>query len=92
MAAGGFETARARCHTPRVLPQIMSSYDEATSFFCQVKAARSERTARSWRDAIESAREQLLGEVEQAVDEGPRDDDSAVHPMPTAARRRLDVA
>ncbi|HYE18417.1 MAG TPA: glycosyltransferase family 4 protein [Tepidisphaeraceae bacterium] len=92
MAAGGFETARARCHTPRVLPQIMSSYDEATSFFCQVKAARSERTARSWRDAIDSARKQLLGEVEQAVDEAPRDEDSAVHPMPTAARRRLDVA
>jgi glycosyltransferase involved in cell wall biosynthesis len=92
LAAAGFDTARQRCHTPRVLPQIMASYDEATSFFCQVKAARSERTARSWRSAIDAARQQLLGEVEQAVDETPRDQLAAMRPMPPSARRRLDVA
>jgi hypothetical protein len=59
LGAAGFESARQRCHTPRVLPQILQTYEEATNFYCHVQAARSERTALQWRSAIDEARHQL---------------------------------
>jgi|GEM_PF-2030779 len=59
LAAAGFESARQRCHTPRVLPQILQSYEEATNFYCHVQAAHSERTALMWRSAIDEARARL---------------------------------
>lgn len=62
LARAGFETARDRCHTPRVMPQIMASYEDATNFYSQVQAARSERTAHLWRDAIDEARRRLSAE------------------------------
>ena len=62
LAAAGFESARARCHTPRVLPHILQSYEEATNFYSQVKAAQSERTALNWRTAIDEARRRLDAE------------------------------
>jgi glycosyltransferase involved in cell wall biosynthesis len=68
LAAAGFESARQRCHTPRVLPQILQTYEEATNFYSHVKAARSERTALHWRSAIEEARQQL--ELERAEEPG----------------------
>jgi len=89
LAAAGFETARGRCNTPQVLPQIMASYEEATGFYSQVKSARSERTARSWRDAIETARQELLGEVESA---GGESDGEAKSARKLPRPMRLDVA
>jgi glycosyltransferase involved in cell wall biosynthesis len=56
-ARAGFEMARQRCHTPRVMPKILECYEEATNFYSHVKAARSERTALRWREAIEAARD-----------------------------------
>ena len=87
LADAGFETARRRCHTPFVLPQIMRSYEEATDFYCQVQAARSERTAHLWRDSINAARGQLDAEREL---ERAR----ASEPVPTIELhpRKLDVA
>lgn len=96
VAAAGFETARSRCHTPHVLPQIMRSYEEATNFFCQVRAARSERTAGLWRYAIDAARRVLDAErTEEAPPSPPTRPD---HPAgdydgpPLRIRPRLDVA
>ena len=68
LAAAGFESARQRCHTPRVLPQILQTYEEATNFYSHVQAARSERTALQWRSAIEEARQQL--DLERASESG----------------------
>jgi len=59
LAAAGFESARQRCHTPRVMPHILQTYEEATNFYSHVQSARSERTALHWREAIEEARQQL---------------------------------
>jgi hypothetical protein len=59
LAAAGFESARQRYHTPRVLPRILDAYDEATTFYSHVRAAGSERTALHWRSAIDAARAQL---------------------------------
>jgi glycosyltransferase involved in cell wall biosynthesis len=67
-ARAGFESARERCHTPRVMPRILECYEEATNFFSHVKAARSERTALRWREAIEAARD---GEDEGVETRGP---------------------
>jgi glycosyltransferase involved in cell wall biosynthesis len=69
LAAAGFELARERYHTPRVLPRIMQSYEEATNFYSHVRAARSERTALQWRTAIDAARRRL--DAERATAEGP---------------------
>jgi glycosyltransferase involved in cell wall biosynthesis len=59
LGATGFESARQRCHTPHVLPQILRTYEEATNFYSHVQSARSERTALEWRRAIEAARDHL---------------------------------
>lgn len=84
LAAAGFESARERCHTPRVMPQIYRSYEEATNFFCQVQAARSERTAIHWRAAIEEAR--MLLDQERAIASAP-----AIG-LPEQSLPQLDVA
>lgn len=84
LAAAGFESARQRCHTPRVMPQIYRSYEEATNFFCQVQAARSERTAIHWRAAIEEAR--MLLDQERALASAPGID------LSEPALPQLDVA
>jgi glycosyltransferase involved in cell wall biosynthesis len=67
LAAAGFEFARQRCHTPRVMPRIMECYEEATNFYSHVRAARSERTALQWRSAIDAARHRLDAERELPV-------------------------
>jgi hypothetical protein len=54
------------------MPQIMASYEDATNFYSQVRAARSERTAHHWRDAIDAARRRLDAE-RGAGGEGHRD-------------------
>ena len=88
LAAAGFETARGRCHTPHVLPRIMDAYDQATTFYSQVKAAHSERTALLWRRAIDAARRDLDAErpSEAAAPEEPPPRPIELHPP------RLDVA
>ena len=86
LAAAGFETARQRCHTPFVLPQILRCYEEATNFYCQVQAAHSERTARLWRYAIDTARQQLDAERETEEAEAPEPPRIELHPP------KLDVA
>jgi glycosyltransferase involved in cell wall biosynthesis len=87
LAAAGFESARQRCHTPHVLPRIMESYDQATTFYCQVQAAHSERTALLWRRAIDAARSQLDAEREtEDSGEPPLRQAMELHPP------RLDVA
>jgi glycosyltransferase involved in cell wall biosynthesis len=91
VAAAGFELARQRCHTPRVLPQILQSYEEATNFFSQVKAAHSERTALNWRAAIDEARRRL--DAERPTDEPPAAADPAALPPGVAdLLPKLDVA
>jgi glycosyltransferase involved in cell wall biosynthesis len=89
LADAGFETARQRCHTPHVLPQIMDSYDQATTFYCQVKAARSERTALLWRRAIDTAKSQLDAERET---EDPEDQEPPPRHAIELHPPRLDVA
>jgi glycosyltransferase involved in cell wall biosynthesis len=71
LGRAGFETSRARCHTPHVMPQIMASYEDATNFYSQVRAARSERTAHHWRDAIDAARRRLDAERSAAGAQAP---------------------
>ncbi len=73
LAGAGFESARERYHTPHVLPRILASYEEATSFYSHVRAARSERTALQWRSAIDAARRQLDAErdAERPQEEPP---------------------
>jgi D-inositol-3-phosphate glycosyltransferase len=91
VAAAGFELARQRCHTPRVLPQILESYEEATNFFSQVKAAQSERTALNWRAAIDEARRRL--DAERPMDHVPTATDATVAPVGVAEfLPKLDVA
>jgi glycogen synthase len=89
LADEGFEVARERSHTPRVLPQILRCYDQATELYCQVRAAHSERTAQLWRRAIDSARRQLDAERECEPEPPPRQPtvpSIGLHPP------RLDVA
>jgi hypothetical protein len=91
VAAAGFDLARQRCHTPRVLPQILESYEEATNFFSQVKAAQSERTALNWRAAIDEARRRL--DAERPAEPVPTADDPAALPSGVAdLLPKLDVA
>jgi glycosyltransferase involved in cell wall biosynthesis len=91
VAAAGFDLARQRCHTPRVLPQILESYEEATNFFSQVKAAQSERTALNWRAAIDEARRRL--DAERPAEPVPMGDDPAALPSGVAdLLPKLDVA
>jgi glycosyltransferase involved in cell wall biosynthesis len=71
LGRAGFETARERCHTPHVMPRILSSYEDATNFYSQVQAARSERTAHLWRYAIDEARRRLDGERPPETPESP---------------------
>jgi glycogen synthase len=86
LASAGFEAARQRCHTPRVMPQILQTYEEATNFFSHVQSARSERTALHWREAIEEARQQL--ELERQPESEHPPDPHPLHDfMP-----KLDVA
>src|SRR6202035_250609 len=42
LAVAGHARARQCYDTPRVLPQIMEAYEDATDFFCSVKVAGSE--------------------------------------------------
>ena len=51
-ALAGHARARLCYHTPHVLPQILEAYQDAADFYCSVKAAGSERTAREWRRAL----------------------------------------
>jgi glycosyltransferase involved in cell wall biosynthesis len=86
LAQAGYESARQRCHTPRVLPQILQCYEEATNFYSHVQAARSQRTALQWRSAIEHAKRQL--DLERAAEpEEPPDPRPVQDFMP-----KLDVA
>lgn len=55
-ARAGHELARERYHTPRVLPQIMSAYEDGSDYFYQVRSAGAERTAQQWRRALDAAR------------------------------------
>jgi len=50
------QRARELYDTPRVLPQVMAAYGDATDFYCQVRAAGSERTAIRWRNALAAGR------------------------------------
>ena len=87
LGATGFESARQRCDTPRVLPQILQTYEEGTNFYSHVQAARSERTALQWRSAIEAAQQQL--ERERQQDAEPIDDPLS---PPEFLPSKLDVA
>jgi glycogen synthase len=91
LATAGFAQARERCHTPRVLPQILSAYEDATNFYSHVKAAQSERTAVNWRTAIDEARRRL--EAERPI-ESPPDGGATADPRPPLSDflPKLDVA
>ena len=56
-ARAGHAMARERYHTPRVLPQIMSAYEDGSDYFYQVRSAGAERTAQQWRRALDAARD-----------------------------------
>jgi glycosyltransferase involved in cell wall biosynthesis len=90
LAAAGFEHVRERCHTPRVLPQILNVYEDATNFYSQVKAAGSERTAVNWRAAIADARDRL--DAERSPDPGHDVRGTADPPTPADFLPKLDVA
>ncbi|MDB5322904.1 MAG: glycosyltransferase family 1 protein, partial [Phycisphaerales bacterium] len=91
LGAAGFESARQRCHTPRVLPQILQTYEEATNFYSHVQAARSERTALQWRSAIDEARRQLDLERDAAPPSHPIESSDPT-PMQEFLPPQLDVA
>ena len=55
-AGAGHAMARERYDTPRVLPQIMSAYEDGSDYFYQVRSAGAERTALQWRRALDAAR------------------------------------
>jgi glycosyltransferase involved in cell wall biosynthesis len=55
LALAGHARARQCYDTAHVLPRILAAYADATDFFCSVRSAGSERTARQWRRAREAA-------------------------------------
>ncbi len=56
LALSGHARARESFDTRRVIPRMMAAYQDASDFFCHVRAAQSELTARQWRRALDSAR------------------------------------
>ena len=90
LATAGFALARERCHTPRVLPQILGAYEDATNFYSHVKAAQSERTAVNWRTAIDEARRRL--DAERPADPVPSGGAHVDPPAMTDFLPKLDVA
>ena len=90
LAAAGFALARERCHTPRVLPQILGVYEDATDFYSHVKAAQSERTAVNWRVAIDEARRRL--DAERPAEKSSQGVEYPATPSMAEFLPKLDVA
>jgi D-inositol-3-phosphate glycosyltransferase len=47
--------ARQKYDTSKVLPQLLSVYEDGSDYFHQVRAAGAQRTAQQWRRALHSA-------------------------------------
>lgn len=93
LALAGHTRARECYDTPRVMPQIMEAYDDATDFFCSVKVAGSERTARQWHHALKAAEQGAIVAMEASSAVPPLEPDPhpqpAWQPEPPSPMRRL---